>query len=357
MYTGPNLGEQYKNYVKTVLNDGGFYSFPNARDFQPDFENALNQNPLLLMLPNSGKLSKLYSVLPEDGSGDFTVVRNGTARYFDKDGLLKTAPANTPRFEFNPLNRQYRGLLVENSTTNLITRSENFNLDPWGTSGTIVRTGNQTIAPNGTLTGTEVQFSIGGNLRTTQQSISSNVRYTFSCFYKNKNLTSSQNFRLSISNQRTAPNDFSVFTTINLVNGTVSTPTVSGTIGTGYLQNSELSGIENVGNGWYRVFLSIVSGTASSFAFGLIAIASTPTNNNMELYIWGAQLETNINPTSYIFTQGSQVTRPADVITVTVPTGVTEVKYVLNDTFTTELVTAGDIFTLPNGRITQLYMI
>ncbi|QJT31056.1 hypothetical protein E4186_13355 [Aeromonas media] len=48
--------------------------------------------------------------------------RNSTATYIDKDGLLKTAAANEPRFE-------KEGLLIEGQSTNLVTKSED--LSTW----------------------------------------------------------------------------------------------------------------------------------------------------------------------------------------------------------------------------------
>jgi hypothetical protein len=81
--------------------------------------------PSLALIPTAHIAGKLYSVLPADGSGDFTVTRNGTGTFIGQDGLIKTALANEPRFEYNP-DGTFRGVLVEPASTNLITDSTTF---------------------------------------------------------------------------------------------------------------------------------------------------------------------------------------------------------------------------------------
>ena len=84
-------------------------------------------NPSLALLPWAHDPGKLYSVLPDTGTGDFTVNRNGTATYFDKDGILRTAQANEPRLDYDPLTGEFKGVLVEPAATNYIIESEKFN--------------------------------------------------------------------------------------------------------------------------------------------------------------------------------------------------------------------------------------
>lgn len=58
--------------------------------------------------------------------------RNSTATYIGKDGQLKTAAANEPRFE-------KEGLLLEGQSTNLIARSEGISMSNPGGSSTVVQ--------------------------------------------------------------------------------------------------------------------------------------------------------------------------------------------------------------------------
>jgi hypothetical protein len=68
-----------------------------------------------------------------------------------------------------------------------------------------------------------------------------------------------------------------------------------------------------VGNGWYRLSISLVNTNQTIFVFRLDS-ALTTANNVM---FWGAQLEAGAYPTSYIPTTTGTVTRNADAISKT----------------------------------------
>ncbi len=53
-----------------------------------------------------------------------TFTRGSTGTYFGPDGLMKTAGVNEPRFDHDPVTGQSLGLLIEESRTNLYTRSD-----------------------------------------------------------------------------------------------------------------------------------------------------------------------------------------------------------------------------------------
>ena len=51
-------------------------------------------------------------------SGTFS--RNSMGTYFDNSGTLQTAPANTPRIDYDPVTHAAKGLLIEEARTNSI---------------------------------------------------------------------------------------------------------------------------------------------------------------------------------------------------------------------------------------------
>jgi hypothetical protein len=52
----------------------------------------------LIVTPNAGKEGKLYSVVPSNGSGDFTVTRATTATRVNSEGLIELVPYNLLRY-------------------------------------------------------------------------------------------------------------------------------------------------------------------------------------------------------------------------------------------------------------------
>ena len=80
-------------------------------------------NPKLALIPSGYKAEKVYSVLPSDGSGDFTFDRaNGLATRINKEGLLEEVANDTPRLDYS--NGTCPVLLLEKEKTNLVSFSE-----------------------------------------------------------------------------------------------------------------------------------------------------------------------------------------------------------------------------------------
>ena len=90
-----------------------------------------------------------------------TFTRTSVATYFDANGVIQTAAANAPRFDYDPVALTLRGLLIEEARTNLLLNSASLGtqtvtvtavantLSFYGT-GTVVLSG----AATGTLVGT-----------------------------------------------------------------------------------------------------------------------------------------------------------------------------------------------------------
>jgi hypothetical protein len=316
-FIGPQLNEDYKDYLRRVLTDGGFYSRPNPKDFQNDVDTILPLNPILYTPANAGKVSKMYSLIPDTGAGDFTVSRNGTATYFDKDGLLKTAQADEPRFEFDPLTGDFKGVLVEPSASNLVLRSEEFTNSYWGKDA-VTLTANAIEAPDGQMTGTLVETIDGGNRRIFRgiRVISDNTTYSISCFVKD-NDTKGLSISIQFFNGKSSPNNFIASVSFRFSNKTISGG-LSGTSGTGFLLNSYSNFFEEYPNGWVRFGMTFTTGTNANTTGGLLQFRQVAASgvDTIKYYLWGAQEEISLSPSSYIPTVASAVTRPADVISI-----------------------------------------
>lgn len=138
--------------------------------------------PSLAMIPSGYKASKVYSVLPESGVGDFDFTRATTATRVNSSGLIETVATNVPRLEYPLIDGVVNGcpsLILEPQGTNLETKSNGFST--WGTVSNTTRTADYIISPDGTLNGTRLQFTANGFVANTPQSLAT---YTVSCYAK-----------------------------------------------------------------------------------------------------------------------------------------------------------------------------
>ena len=154
----------------------------------------------LALIPSGTKASKLYSVLPANGDGDFNATRGSTATRVNKDGLIETVADDTPRLDY-PLTNGIVGdcphLLLEPSRRNLATDSK-LALLTGGSSGSISTTGDgastDVTLSNG-LTGKKITVSSSGrsylNITCT---VVSGTEYTVSIFVENYLGASQSNF-------------------------------------------------------------------------------------------------------------------------------------------------------------------
>jgi len=87
----------------------------------------------------------------DPSEGNFSRASTGT--YFDRDGVLRTAAADEPRWNYTFEDGEWVGpeLLVEEQRTNLLTYSEQFDNGSWFKLRASVSP-NLALAPDGTLT-------------------------------------------------------------------------------------------------------------------------------------------------------------------------------------------------------------
>lgn len=93
--------------------------------------------PNLLMIPSAYKEGKLYSILPNDGSGDMIVDRASKGTRIDSNGLIEEMGDNVPRLDYN--GSECPKLLLEPQRTNLLTYSEDYT--QWSNNGSVVVNG------------------------------------------------------------------------------------------------------------------------------------------------------------------------------------------------------------------------
>ena len=227
---------------------------------------------------NGTVYNSLSSFLTASG-GTFT--RNSIGTYFDSTGTLQTATANTPRFDYDPVTNAAKGILIEESRTNLIrysTKITNRAATGFGYSGDIAEkfTIDSGIAPDGTNTASYANVSSFS--RFFQEIGGTNTTYTMSVWLK------------AGSGTTTA--------TLNIKNFASDTIKQTATV--------------PLTTTWQRFS---ITGTTDGSSAGIRAEVSFTT----AIYAWGFQVEQGSFPTSYIPTTTAAVTRQTEIINI--PTG------------------------------------
>jgi hypothetical protein len=203
----------------------------------------------LIVTPNGYKEGKLYSVIPSDGSGDFTFTRATTATRVNSAGLVELVPYN------------------------LLSYSEEFNNAYW-TKSSVTIISNDTTAPNGTLTADKLYPTSSGNFR--------HVRQTSFNPYTGLNTMSIYAKKAELSNLTLVDYDGSgAGINFNLNTG----------VATDYATTPFVSySMTAVGDGWYRCTATALNGYfywMVTNGGNSVAVTASGTDG---IYLWGAQL-------------------------------------------------------------------
>lgn len=235
------------------------------------------------------RLSLLFTTGSLDPRITFTRAL-GTATRVNGSGVIETVSANTPRFDYDPVTLAVKGLLIEETRTNICKYSNGVGGTGWTLSAGVT-VPSTTTAPDNSSTASVLTVTTGNT--GTFQIITglSTAIYSMSCYLKADSGTTA---------------NLGIVNVADLVQVDLSNGTITG--GTGAAQAT----IQNAGNGWYRVafYRSCTAGN-----FGPSIKVSTA---GKAILVWGVNFEVGTIPTSYIPNTGSgTTTRNADVAVMT----------------------------------------
>jgi hypothetical protein len=215
---------------------------------------------------------------------------------------LLTAASGVARFDHNPTTFESLGLEIEESRTNLILQSEDLDTTWSETRATLSL--NSVIAPSGALTADVLIASTDNNTHFTSQTFTGTAAaHTFTVYAKAYGLN---HVALRLFNG-TAQVGLAYYNLSTGATGTVTAGTAT---------------ITSVGNGYYRCSLTATL-AASASCTADIQLANADNTNSFignafdGVTLWGTQVELGAFATSYIPTVASQVTRAAEVATMT----------------------------------------
>lgn len=231
--------------------------------------------------------------------------------YIGADGLVKYATTNQPRFDYDPTTLAPRGLLIEGSSNNLVFRSQSLNTSPWNRPAavSVSETGSGSPANDNTSNVVTWTNSTGVGSAWLEQSItvSGSQPYTWSVWLKQRN-----NQRVSVFGLAKNSGGSIVGNIETTVNFSVSPPTVTNTVTSGYTSVTTPT-LTEYPNGWYRmVATGTTPATAATTSFGISNKDAVPATGTNGCEVWGAQLEAGSGASSYIPTGSAAGTREQD---------------------------------------------
>ena len=260
----------------------------------------------LVQIPSGYKGGTLYSVVPNDADGDFTYSGGTNGTRVNKDGLIETIAADTPRLNYPLLNGVVQSnptLLLEPQRINIYTYSEDLSQGTTLTNTSVDET--SIVSPDGALTGNKLTQTSGAYLRKNLSVILSGT-YAWSFFAKKGDLRYLNARSLFVLNGTTPANGNTI---IDLDTNTIA---YKGT-------NVTSATIEQYPNDWIKVEIVATDNATGSGDFVDFFFTDSDTSTQStgvagNGYIWGVQFESGIYPTSYIKTQGevNGVTRGED---------------------------------------------
>ena len=259
----------------------------------------------LVQIPSGYKGGTLYSVVPNDADGDFDFTRASTGTRVNKDGLIETIAADTPRLNYPLLNGVVQDnptLLLEPQRINIYTYSEDLSQGTTLTNTSVDET--SIVSPDGALTGNKLTQTSGAYLRKNLSVVLSGT-YAWSFFAKKGDLRYLNARSLFVLNGITPANGNTI---IDLDTNTIA---YKGT-------NVTSATIEQYPNDWIKVEIvatdnATASGDFVDFFFTDSASSTQSTGVAGNGYIWGVQFESGSYLTSYIPTT-TAVTRTVDTV-------------------------------------------
>jgi hypothetical protein len=265
-------------------------------------EQFYNQRPAVLFDPRASQ-----RIDPR-----FTFTRNSTGTYFDREGVMRSASIGAPRLEYSFETKEYRGLLIEPSSSNLFQNSGL--IQPTVTSYPSNWTGwNPALAYRSTAIAPDGQANIflhgalninGGGLRQTKSGLIPNGVYAMSIYARRPTSSELAEFKAQHGE------------TTGTGSGASNKPWVSAVAISIEGASPRAHALPASGE-WVRCVSKVTAASDGTLNFAIINTRQVGLDEGAVVALWGVQLEPLPFATSLIPTAiGATATRAADLLSV-----------------------------------------
>lgn len=217
-----------------------------------------------------------------------SLTRASAGTRFNAAGVLASEAADVARFDFDPVTRACRGLLVEPAATNLLADASAFDGAAWARSAALAVTANAEIAPDGTATADVLTDGSTSSHASATQGVAAGA------------LVASLFVRKDMAPRTTR-------TPLLRLSG----PQIDLTFDTQTGDSLGAGGAIDCGD-WWRVWVATAGGSTLAIypavATGALGTAYAMATTGA-ITAWGAQVETGDRPTSFV-----TGTRAADLL-------------------------------------------
>ena len=283
------------SYSSRVIADGGTIE---ALDCVAAASSLL-QSASLLIIPSGYKAGVAYAELPANGNGDLTWSRNSVANRTQSNGSIGSVAANVPRLSY--MYGSCPALLLEPQRTNLLPNQLSYNASTGVAYATNVSDSPIIGLNSARITKNEASGTVRyGSQNCANSALTGSTTYTISAYFK----YDGYDFQTSME-----CNNLTNFGGTNWIQP-INIASTGITLGT----SSQCTGnIQNVGNGWYRVSVTLTTGASpvGSTVTYLMRLPSTLSTGQGFLQC-APQFEQGAYSTTVIPTSGATATRLVD---------------------------------------------
>jgi hypothetical protein len=291
-----------------------FSCIARARALPPDFDWAGQDDAPSLAIDLLTGSFKIVATSESDVPRVIFTRAAGVATRVNPQGFIETVGTDVPRFDYDPVTKACKGLLVEETRTNRALRSSELDNSYWSKEGALTVDANVAVAPDNTLSADRLNDNSAvawGLLTRSDFPVSANTPYCASVFVLKDSIPPDTRFCLLRIGFDAAGSNY-IDLRFRTDTGAVSTTNP-------FSRTIHAAGSQDFGLFW-RFWIAgestVVGANAEVELYPAVGASATMSNyfasTTGSIVAWGLTWEQGAFPTSYIPTTDAVATRPYD---------------------------------------------